>query len=59
MTRIIDILFTPPHNAVELAALIFCWAIAAVAGYLALQLAILIAWGLAIIAWAMRWYWQS
>jgi len=27
----IDILFTAPHNAVELAALIFCW-LAVVAG---------------------------
>jgi len=36
----IDILTTPPHNAVEMAALILCWLTVAVIAYAALWLAL-------------------
>ena len=52
MTWLTDILFTAPHSAVELAALIFCWAVALVAGWVALQLAIVLVWGLGLVVLA-------
>jgi len=37
-----SILFTAPHNAVELAALIFCWLAASVAGLVLYQISLVV-----------------